>query len=82
MDVNKIQSQGGDADRGEHCQPINVNSANWRKSPIIMKYFGGGRRMNKKINVILALLIAASLVLAACGASGPAECTDELGCVD
>jgi len=38
--------------------------------------------MNKKLNVILALLIAASLVLAACGASGPAECTDELGCVE
>ncbi|HKI55055.1 MAG TPA: branched-chain amino acid ABC transporter substrate-binding protein [Anaerolineales bacterium] len=38
--------------------------------------------MNKRLNIVLALLIAASLVLSACGASGPAECTDDLGCVE
>ena len=38
--------------------------------------------MFKRLNIALALLIVASLVLAACGASGPAECTDELGCVE
>jgi len=38
--------------------------------------------MKKRLNVALALLIAASLVLAACGASGPAECTDDIGCVE
>lgn len=38
--------------------------------------------MNKRLNIVLALLIVGSLVLAACGASGPAECTDEIGCVE
>ncbi|HKJ37658.1 MAG TPA: branched-chain amino acid ABC transporter substrate-binding protein [Anaerolineales bacterium] len=38
--------------------------------------------MFKRLNLVLALLVISSLVLAACGASGPAECTDELGCVE
>jgi branched-chain amino acid transport system substrate-binding protein len=36
----------------------------------------------KKMLFIVSALIIASMVLAACGASGPAECTDELGCAE
>ncbi len=34
----------------------------------------------KKMLFILSVLVVASMVLAACGPAGPAECTDELGC--
>ncbi|MEW5830461.1 MAG: branched-chain amino acid ABC transporter substrate-binding protein [Chloroflexota bacterium] len=34
----------------------------------------------KKMLFIVSVLVVASMVLAACGPAGPAECTDELGC--
>lgn len=38
--------------------------------------------MSKRLSLVLALLIVASMVLAACGGGAAAyECTDELGCV-
>ena len=38
--------------------------------------------MSKRLNLVLALLIVASIMLAACGGGAPAyECTDPLGCV-
>ncbi|MEW6716218.1 MAG: branched-chain amino acid ABC transporter substrate-binding protein [Chloroflexota bacterium] len=37
--------------------------------------------MNKRLFVLLSLLVIASMVLAACG-KAPYECTDALGCVD
>ncbi|MGZ9224663.1 MAG: hypothetical protein ACXW4M_03805, partial [Anaerolineales bacterium] len=41
--------------------------------------------MSKRSYALLSVLVLASLVLAACGAAGPAastyECTDALGCV-
>ncbi len=36
----------------------------------------------KKMLFILSVLVVASMVLAACGPSGPAECADELGCAE
>jgi branched-chain amino acid transport system substrate-binding protein len=39
--------------------------------------------MSKKLFIILALLVTASMILAACApAAAPYECTDALGCVD
>ncbi|HSG41748.1 MAG TPA: branched-chain amino acid ABC transporter substrate-binding protein [Anaerolineales bacterium] len=38
--------------------------------------------MFKRLNLALALLVVAGLVLAACGPTGPAECTDGIGCVE
>ena len=39
--------------------------------------------MSKKLFIILALLVTASMILAACApAAAPFECTDAIGCVD
>jgi branched-chain amino acid transport system substrate-binding protein len=38
--------------------------------------------MTKRLNLVIALLIVASMVLAACGGGSAYECTDPLGCVD
>ena len=38
--------------------------------------------MSKRLFALLAVLVIASMALAACGASGPAECTDSIGCVE
>jgi len=38
--------------------------------------------MSKRLFALLAVILVAGMVLAACGPSGPAECTDEIGCVE
>lgn len=38
--------------------------------------------MSKRLNLVIALLIVASMALAACGGGSAYECTDPLGCVD
>jgi branched-chain amino acid transport system substrate-binding protein len=38
--------------------------------------------MSKRLFALFAILVIASIALAACGPSGPAECADEIGCVE
>jgi hypothetical protein len=38
--------------------------------------------MSKRVFVLIALVVAASMVLSACGGAPAAECTDALGCVN
>jgi branched-chain amino acid transport system substrate-binding protein len=55
----------------------------WKKQPDTSGTYLSLRRRKifmKKMLYILSVLVVASILLAACGPAGPAECTDELGC--